>query len=63
MKKNWNIILAVIAALCFITVFYLLLTGIPATTAVPFTIVGVICALLAARDTDEVLPDPEPVKA
>ena len=63
MKKNWNIILAVIAALCFITVFYLLLTGIPATIAVPFTIVGVICALLAARDTDEALPDPEPVKA
>lgn len=63
MKKNLNIVLAVIAALCFITVFYLLLTGIPATTAVPFTIVGVICALLAARDTDEALPEPEPVKA
>ena len=63
MKKNPNLILAVIAALCFITVFYLLLTGIPATTAIPFTIVGVICALLASRDTDEALPEPEPVKA
>ena len=63
MKKNWNIVLAVIAALCFITVFYLLLTGIPATTAIPFTVVGVICALLAARDTDKTLPQPETVKA
>ena len=63
MKKNLNIVLGVIAAICFITVFYMLLTGMAATTAVPFTIVGVICALLAARDTDESLPEPEPVKA
>ena len=63
MKKNLNVILGAIAALCFLTVFYLLLSGIPATTAVPFTIVGIICALLASRDTDEALPEPEPVKA
>jgi len=63
MKKTINIVLGAIAAICFITVFYMLLTGMAATTAVPFTIVGAICALLAARDTDESLPEPEPVKA
>ena len=63
MKKTINIVLGAIAAICFITVFYLLLTGVTATTAVPFTIVGVICALIAARDTDEAMPEPQPVEA
>jgi len=63
MKKNLNIVLGVIAAICFITVFYLLLTGVTATTAVPFTIVGAVCALLAARDTDEAMTEPQPVEA
>ncbi|MBQ9851332.1 MAG: hypothetical protein IJO69_05070 [Ruminiclostridium sp.] len=62
MKKNLNIVLGVIAAICFITVFYLLLTGVTATTAIPFTVVGVVCALLAARDTDEAIPVPQPVE-
>lgn len=62
MKNNLNIVLGVIAAICFITVFYLLLTGITATTAIPFTVVGVVCALLAARDTDEAIPEPQPVE-
>jgi len=62
MKKNLNIVLGVIAAICFITVFYLLLTGVTATTAIPFTVVGVVCALLAARDTDEAIPEPQPVE-
>ena len=62
MKKNLNIVLGVIAAICFITVFYLLLTGVTSTTAIPFTVVGVVCALLAARDTIEAIPEPQPVE-
>ena len=51
MKKNTIIVMAVIAAVCFITVFYMLLTGAAsATTALPFAIIGCVCALLAGRD-------------
>ena len=47
MKKTLSIVLTAIASLCGIVVLYLLFAGFDTSIAIPFTILGLACAMIA----------------